>query len=164
MNISYFSQENEYECWVSVTKMVLGASGIQLPDTQLKDSLWVTRMFWTSLQSIVSCLNENGCSAKIQDFRIGDDLWWLHLPIIVLVNRFVYNQITPRIEGDVSWEDDEHSNHYVVVSSVGRDEVEIYDPIETIWVTSLSRNVFLESWLSAQWPGQYIACFWHWDD
>ena len=152
MEVPYHSQEELFTCGPACVRMVLAYYGIEEGEEEIASAMRVNRN-GCSFRRIKECFSSHGLTpflhkprkssnalARLENYLVNE------VPVIVLVNRYVYDSETPRMNRKVGWENDDYSSHFVVVTGIEGGEVSFNDPHEQVGKTSLSLDDFVESW------------------
>lgn len=134
--------------------MVLSFFGIWQTESSLAEQLGTTQTEGTSFTAIERLLRFYGIGCNRlsitskHDAEVSFSKALEKGPVIAALNRFVYDQKTPRINSVVRWEKDEYSLHSVLVIKMEQGRVIFLDPHIQIGKITIPQEVFLESFWS----------------
>lgn len=134
--------------------MALYKNGINLSEKGISELLGITQRKGTTMMKIKKLFNKrnfdthyhykikNKKSAlgKLADYLRND------FDIIAMVDRFVYDKKTPRIDAKTTWENKRHSFHFVTIRDVDDRFVHFNDPHEVVGQSKLPIGLFLIAW------------------
>ena len=166
LQVPYRSQSTLYTCGAVSTGMCLEYFGILKSEKELIKELKITPKHGTYFKDIEKYIRKLGLYCEIVDSFDNQEEAYLYLkkqikqkaPVIITVDRYVYDNLTPKIYTNTDWESDEISLHIVVVIGFDNTNVYIHDPHKDIGASySILINNFLKAWFNKRFQGELIA-------
>ncbi len=152
MDFPCYHQEELYTCGAAVTRMILESNGIKKSEEELVNDLGVTIKEGVTLERIKILFNELNFETKYHDdLKLNLRIQKINeyskngYAIIILVNRFVYDSVTPRIGSNVDWEDENKSYHFIIIKEIKDDKVYFIDPHVEVGKSILDKSKFLDA-------------------
>ena len=163
LDIPYFSQSNLFGCSIASIRMILAKFGVSKTEKEIQNLLNLKEENGADLGRIQKLFDGLGFRSvydydsknfeevmkKVENHLTKDS------PVIALLNRFVYEKITPLVNKKVSWENEDFSLHYVIITGIDKNFVYLNDPHEQIGKIKLRKEIFARA-LSEKIPWKFV--------
>jgi len=165
LKIPYFKQESLFTCAAAASRMVFAYYNICKSEEELASALSITPERGAALPELKNLFEKLGLSPiyhpSIENAKTGlkqlVDYLGAGVPIIVPVNRLVYDNKTERMSIETSWEGKGFSYHLIVLTWIDDSNVFFNDPHEKIRKHKISRKQFLKTWLDEGLTGEFLV-------
>ncbi|HLF54963.1 MAG TPA: C39 family peptidase [Candidatus Nanoarchaeia archaeon] len=164
INVPYFKQETLYTCVVASARMILHKLGHKVPERKLAQATKASVSKGTSFANVKKYVEKQGFRCSIEQIRNKAKAFAkLHfylrkdVPIIVTVDRMIYDKKTPHIKTKVAWEGKTFSYHCIVVRGIDDKYVYFNDPHEHVGRIFIPVDEFAKAWFNKRYPGYLVT-------
>ena len=165
LKIPYFKQETLFTCAAAASRMVFAYYGICKSEAELASALNIAPERGVALPELKNLFKKLGLSPiyhpSIENAKNGLEKMMDYLnagvPVIVPVNRRVYDDKTERMGVEASWEGEGFSYHLIVLTWINNSDVFFNDPHEKIGKHKISRKKFLKAWCDERLTGESLV-------
>lgn len=165
MRVPYFPQQELYTCGAAATRMVLKYYGIKKSEKELKFALKTTLRGGTKFSDVrtyiktigLKCIIRRNIRPEKKGLQKLQKYLAHRIPIIVTVNRFVYDKRTPRIYQKVRWESKIYSYHIIVLTEIDKENVYFNDPHLAVKKHKIPIQQFIKAWYDKKYPGYMVV-------
>lgn len=155
IDVPYFKQETLYTCGAAACRMYLSYYGIERSESEIAYALGITpeqgcrcyrlRDYLANIGLAVEL--KSGFSSPEEAIQTLKSVLTVKIPVIVEVNRDIYDNVTPRMKLKVKWETTSkgYSYHFILLTGFTEDCIHFNDPREAIGPNRLPVNQFTEA-------------------
>jgi len=155
IDVHYFKQETLYTCGAAACRMYLSYYGIDKSESEIAYALGITpeqgcrcyilRHYLADIGLTVEL--KSGFSSPEEAIQTLKSVLMVKIPVIVEVNRDIYDNVTPRMKIKVKRESPAkgYSYHFVLVTGFTEGCIHFNDPHEAIGPNRLPVNQFTKA-------------------
>lgn len=155
IDVPYFKQETLYSCGAAACRMYLSYYGIDKSESEIADALGIMPEEGCRCDRLRDYLADSGLAVELKSgfsrpeeaIQTLKSALMVKIPVIVEVNRDIYDNVTPRMKIKTRWETPTkgYSYHFVVLTGFSEDHIYFNDPHEAIGQNRLPVDQFIEA-------------------
>ncbi|MCP5006862.1 MAG: hypothetical protein GY941_23385 [Planctomycetes bacterium] len=127
----FHRQEKPYSCVNACLRMIFDYSGIEVSEKELRDKCNTTEL-GTYAESIISCVKQYKCSAKLATLSMVD------------LKEHIKEDIFPIVYINLYHVHGKYANHAVIVEKIDKNKVLFVDPLRG--ATEFELSLFCKCW------------------
>jgi ABC-type bacteriocin/lantibiotic exporter with double-glycine peptidase domain len=169
LNVPFYSESNSLNCAPASARAVLDFYGIKKTEKELDDLMETSKNQGTRPSNFIDGIKKLGLKIKFvhkipenKAFLILKNYLSKEIPVIVSLNLNAYKKKVNKIKYEVSWQGEDFTFHYVVVTGIDNDFVHINNNREKTvrkGKMKLTIDKFREAWYNKYLFGDMVIIF-----